>query len=198
VSRFGFARVVELGPDQSVEHRRVDITAIKVRHGDTRAPANAYVIRGDGPSVFFCGASGYFGGFSGVGQRFGPDIALLPISGYSPKSFRKQHMTPPEAVAAFEDLRSKIMIPIRHGAFALSYERLFDPPFWLREVARDQGLEDYIVPLDAGQSRVFVFPRRDAHLPRDRAGEPERDDAPEAPGARAAPEEPGPREENAA
>lgn len=161
LSPFGFARVIELGPDQSVEHRRVDISAIAMRHGTSTAPAMGYVLRGDGPSVFFCGNSGYFDGFSTIGRRFHPDIALLPISGYSPISFRDTHMSPLDALYAFEDLRSKIMIPIRYGSFALSYERLNDPKRWLTELVAERDLEDYVVPIANGQSRIFVRPDKD-------------------------------------
>jgi L-ascorbate metabolism protein UlaG (beta-lactamase superfamily) len=159
VSSFGFARVIELGLEQSVEHRGVDVTAVEVLHGSRREPAAAYVLRGDGPSIFFCGTSGYFEGFARVGQRFHPDIALLPIGGYAPASFRKQHMSPLDALYAFEDLRAKMMIPIRHGAFALSYEQLSEPERWLAELVAERELHDFVLPLEPGQSRIFVRPR---------------------------------------
>ncbi len=161
VSKLGFARVVELGIGQSLEHRRVDIATAAVRHaGPGGAGALCYVIRGDGPSVFFCGDSGYFSGFAEVGRRYRPDIALLPIGGYRPQSFREQHMSPLDALYAFEDLQSRVMVPIRHGAFALSYEHLHDPSRWLAELVRDRELEPYVAALEAGESRVFTHSRR--------------------------------------
>ena len=33
-------------------------------------------------------------------------------------------MSPLDALYAFEDLRARLLVPIHHGAFALSYERL--------------------------------------------------------------------------
>lgn len=158
ISEFGFARVLELGSDQSVEHRGVDVSSIAMKHGSKSEPAAAYVIRGDGPSVLFCGASGYFAGFSTIGERFKPDIAILPIGGYSPKSFRDEHMSPLDALYAFEDLRSKIMIPIRYGAFALSYEHLHAPERWLSELISERDLEEYVLPLQPGESRIFAQP----------------------------------------
>lgn len=158
VSAFGFARVIELGPDQNVEHRRVDISAVTMQSGTDRTPSLAYVLRGDGPSVFFCGSSGYFDGFAQVGQRFKPDISLLPIGGYCPDSFREQHMSPLDAIYALEDLRSKIMIPIRYGSFALSYEKLHDPARWLTELVAERDLEEFVMAMEPGQSRVFVRP----------------------------------------
>lgn len=159
VSRLGFARVVELGVGQSVTHRDVDISAAPVRHDGPEAGAGlSYVLRGDGPSVFFCGESGYFSGFADVGRRFRPDLALLPIGGYAPLSFRNRHMSPLDALHALEDLRARLMIPIRHGAFPLSYERLEHPLRWLRELAVERGLQPFVCALQAGQSRLFVPP----------------------------------------
>jgi L-ascorbate metabolism protein UlaG (beta-lactamase superfamily) len=158
VSQLGFARVIELRPDQSVEHRRVDIAAVAVQHGSKAEPATAYIIRGEGPSLFFCGAGGYSDTFSRVGEKYAPDIALLPIGGYSPRSFRRDNMSPLDALYAFEDLRSKIMIPIRHGSFALSYERVHAPGRWLAELISERNLDGYVVPMSPGESRIFVRP----------------------------------------
>ncbi len=159
VSDLGFARVVELGVGQSVQHCGVDIFTTPVRHGDRDCPALAYVIRGDGPSVYACGDSGYFSGFAEVGRRFCPDIALLPIGGYAPLSFRDRHMTPLDALYAFEDLMARAMIPIHYGAFSLSYETLEDPRRWLADIVRERGLDPFVVTLEPGQSRAFVRPR---------------------------------------
>lgn len=155
ISRHGFARVVELGVGSSLNHRGVDVTAAAVRH---RGPACAYVLRGDGPSVFYCGASGYFSGFADVGVRFRPDIALLPISGYAPRSFRDENMSPLDALYAFEDLAARMLIPIRHGAFILSYELLDEPLRWLERLVIDRDLDRFVTALTAGASRKFVAP----------------------------------------
>ena len=158
VADLGFARVVELGVGQSVQIRRVDIATTVLHHGTTRHPASGYVIRGEGPSVFFCGDSGYFSGFAEIGRRYRPDIALLPIGGYLPVSFRERHMSPLDALYAFEDLQSRIMIPHHYGAFALSYEHLCDPGQWLRRLVAENDLEIYVQTLEPGESRVFSAP----------------------------------------
>jgi L-ascorbate metabolism protein UlaG (beta-lactamase superfamily) len=153
VSPVGFARIVELAIGSSLAHRGVEIVSTALRHP---GPACAYVLRGDGPSVFYCGASGYFSGFAEAGARFRPDVALLPIGGYAPRSFRDQHMSPADALYAFEDLTARMLIPIRHGSFVLSYERLDDPLRWLRRLVAERGLERYVTELGVGGSRKFV------------------------------------------
>lgn len=156
VSRLGFARVLELGVGQSMQHGGVDIVSAPVRHEsrDGRS-ACSYVLRGNGPSVYFCGDSGYFSGFSEVGRRYRPDIAILPIAGYLPKSFRARHMSPLDAIYAFEDLGARMLIPIHHGAFTLSYEHLEEPLAWLRQILADQELQRYATIMPAGASRKF-------------------------------------------
>ncbi|HTM19235.1 MAG TPA: MBL fold metallo-hydrolase [Kofleriaceae bacterium] len=157
VSDLGFARVVELAVGNAVTDAGVDIAATPVHHGD--AAGLAYVIRGDGPSVFFCADSAYFSGFAEVGREHRPDIALLPIGGYAPLSFRDRHMTPLDALYAFEDLGSRVMIPIHHGAFTLSYEKLHDPARWLAQLVRERDLDRHVIELAPGESRLFVPPR---------------------------------------
>jgi|GEM_PF-701731 len=159
VSDLGFARVIELGIGQSLQLRRVDIRTTATRHtgrGDTKALS--YVIRGEGPSVFFCGDSGYFSGFAEIGRRYQPDVALLPIGGYSPRSFRDRHMSPLDALNAFEDLQARALVPIRYGAFPLSYEQLHDPARWLAELIHERDLDPYVAPLEPGASRIFTLP----------------------------------------
>ena len=159
VSSLGFARVVELSPGADLELRGVQVVAAPIAHGDDDlARGLSYVLRGDGPSAYLCGDSGYFSGFASIGERFAPDVALLPIGGFLPASFRARHMSPLDALYAFEDLRSRILVPIHHGAFALSYEQLDEPARWLVELARARGVRDHVIVMAAGQSERFVAP----------------------------------------
>jgi L-ascorbate metabolism protein UlaG (beta-lactamase superfamily) len=163
VSDLGFARVLELGVGKSVMHRNVDIWTAPVRHDD-RVPGLAYVIRGDGPSVYFCGDSGYFSGFAEVGKRFRPDIALLPIGGFEPAPFRDRHMSPLDALYALEDLGARVLVPHHHGAFALSYEELDEPGRWLQQLVSERGLEGHVAALAPGESRLFAHPEPDPEV----------------------------------
>lgn len=169
VSRLGYARVIELSAGADLELRGVQVTAAAASHGDGElAHGLSYVVHGDGPSLYLCGDSGYFSGFADLGARFAPDIAALPIGGFLPVSFRKRHMSPLDALYAFEDLRARMLIPIHHGAFALSYERLDEPARWLVELAKQRGVRDHVQVMTAGQTERFVQPRpgQDHVLPR--------------------------------
>lgn len=157
VSPLGFARVVELQPGSDVEHSGVQVIACATSHGDHElARGLSYLVRASsGPSIYLCGDSGYFSGFADIGDRFAPDVALLPIGGFMPASFRDRHMSPLDALFAFEDLRSRLLVPIHHGAFALSYEKLGEPARWLVELALARGVRDNVHVMAAGETERF-------------------------------------------
>jgi L-ascorbate metabolism protein UlaG (beta-lactamase superfamily) len=142
-----FLEVVELNPGQSYAHGDVEVTAVPVRHsgargfGDyTHRGACGYVIKSQGSCLYFAGDTGYFSGFTEIGRRFQPDVALLPISGYEPAPFREEHLSPLDAVYAFDDLGARVFIPTTYGSFPLSYEPLDAPVAWLRQLAHERGL----------------------------------------------------------
>jgi L-ascorbate metabolism protein UlaG (beta-lactamase superfamily) len=156
-----FVEVVELAPGQERTHGDVTVTAVPVRHsgarglGDyARRGACGYVIRAGHACLYFAGDTGYFSGFAEIGRRFQPDVALLPIAGYEPTGFREEHLSPLDAVYAFEDLRARILIPISYGSFPLSYEPLDAPAAWLKQLARERGLAS--APNGAGSDRPRV------------------------------------------
>jgi L-ascorbate metabolism protein UlaG (beta-lactamase superfamily) len=155
ISPLGFARVIELAPGADYETSGVQIIATPVAHGEAElARGLAYVVRGHGPTLYLCGDSGYFSGFADVGARFAPDVAVLPIGGFVPASFRARHMSPLDALYAFEDLRAQALVPIHHGAFALSYEQLGEPARWLAELATARGVREAVHVLAPGQSMI--------------------------------------------
>jgi L-ascorbate metabolism protein UlaG (beta-lactamase superfamily) len=162
VSSLGFARVIELAPGADLELRGIQVIAYATAHGDSDlARGISYVVRPapgtatPAPSLYLCGDSGYFSGFADIGERFAPDVAVLPIGGFYPTSFRERHMSPLDALYAFEDLRARLLVPIHHGAFPLSYERLDEPARWLTELASARGVRDHVLVMAAGQSEQF-------------------------------------------
>jgi L-ascorbate metabolism protein UlaG (beta-lactamase superfamily) len=158
VSPLGFDRVVELRAGADFEFRGLKISTASIQHGDSElADGLCYIVRGRGPSLFLCGDTAYHPGFAKIGERFAPDIALLPIGGFWPRSFRERHMSPLDALAAFKDLTARALVPIHHGAFALSYEHLGEPLRLLLEIAEQRGVRDYIVAMEPGQTDTFAL-----------------------------------------
>jgi L-ascorbate metabolism protein UlaG (beta-lactamase superfamily) len=155
LSRLGFPQVVELAPDQACQHGDVAITAVPARHEGGKGKssgANGYVIQSPDVAVLFAGDTGYFSGFIDIGQRFRPDLALLPISGYAPLPLRAIHMSPLDAAYALEDLNAKVLVPIAYGIVPLGYEPLDEPARWLRAACESRGLLDRLAMLSPGEA----------------------------------------------
>ena len=142
VARLGFLDIKELAPGSIFNFADVEITAVPVRHsgGSGHRGACGYVIKAQDTCFYFAGDTGYFSGFAEIGRRFHPDVAILPIGGYEPAVFRDEHLSPLDALQAFDDLGARVLVPIAHGSFPLSYEPLDAPAAWLRGLARDRKL----------------------------------------------------------
>jgi len=159
VASLGFARVVELSVGQEVEVDGVRITAVPARHSGrrrlfdrTRRGANGYVIRTEGRCLYFAGDTGYFSGFTEIGRRYAPEVALLPIAGYQPAPFRDEHLSPLDALYAFEDLGARTFIPIAYGSFQTSYEPIDEPLAWLSALVQARKLGARVTVLEHGQT----------------------------------------------
>jgi L-ascorbate metabolism protein UlaG (beta-lactamase superfamily) len=156
-----FARILELEWWESFSKNDLKITFVPARHwgarmlGDDHRGYGGFVIEHQGRSIYHAGDSAYFEGFTEIGRRCHPEIALLPIGAYYPESFRHVHMGPDDAVRVFKDLRAKLMIPMHYGTFKLSFESMDEPPRWLKELARDNGLSRHIKFLEEGVPEVF-------------------------------------------
>jgi L-ascorbate metabolism protein UlaG (beta-lactamase superfamily) len=159
VERLGFAQAVVLEPGADFRFRDLVVTSVATRHGGRRSPVDfrrraacGYVVKGQGVTAYFSGDTGYFSGFRDIGRRMRPDLALLPVSGYEPLALRETHMSPLDAVAAFEDLEARILIPVAHGAFPLGYEPLEAPLEWLRQICRERGHQARLAVLAPGET----------------------------------------------
>lgn len=159
VSSLGFADVVELAPGRGLEHADVEVTAVAARHDGRRGlwdrtwrSTCGYIVKCDDASVYYAGDTAYFSGFEEIGRRLHPDVALLPIAGYEPPVQRNDHMSPLDAVHAFQDLGAKLLVPIGYGSFPMGYEPEEQPLAWLCDVCRERGLEDRLVVLRPGET----------------------------------------------
>src|SRR5579872_4499511 len=161
VSDLGFRDVVELNWWRSYRHRDVTITHVPSRHWGARILRDAhrgyggYVLRDGKHSVYHAGDTAYFSGFREIGQRLHPELVLLPIGAYNPESFRNVHTNPADATRAFLDLKARWMVPMHYGTFRLSHEPIEEPLQLLGQEARKAGIEDRVVVLEEGITRLF-------------------------------------------
>jgi L-ascorbate metabolism protein UlaG (beta-lactamase superfamily) len=161
VTDLGFSRVVELEWWQSFQLGNIEITHTPSRHWGARVVRDVhrgyggYVLRSGKHSVYHAGDTAYFDGFKEIGDRLGPDLALLPIGAYHPASFRNVHTSPEDALQAFQDLRARWMVPMHYGSFRLSYEPVDEPVQRLLTGAKQRGIDNQICVLQEGVTKLF-------------------------------------------
>jgi L-ascorbate metabolism protein UlaG (beta-lactamase superfamily) len=162
VSDLGFDRVVTLEWWQTKSLDGLDVTMTPCKHWgarlfkDTHRGFGGYVIRAGGHTLYHSGDTAYFDGFTKIGQRLKPEVALLPIGAYRPDSYRGVHTCPEEALQAFLDLGAQRMIPMHYGTFRLSQEPMEEPVERLMAAARLAGVANSVCVLPEGETDVIA------------------------------------------
>ncbi|MGC2400536.1 MAG: MBL fold metallo-hydrolase [Acidobacteriaceae bacterium] len=160
VRDLGFARVVTLEWWQTKIINGLDVTMTPSKHWgarffkDTHRGFGGYVIRGGPHTLYHSGDTAYFDGFTKIGQRLQPEVALLPIGAYRPDSYRGVHTCPEEALQAFLDLGARRMIPMHYGTFRLSQEPMDEPVERLVAAAQQAGVAKSVCVLPEGETDV--------------------------------------------
>ncbi len=145
VHDLGFERVREMDWWESFAFRGLEITFTPAKHWGARKLLDAhrgyggYAIAQGGRKIYHGGDSAYFDGFQTIGERLAPDISILPIGAYETPSFRDHHISPEQAMQAFRELKSKVLVPMHYGTYRLSYERPHEPPQRLMKAAAASG-----------------------------------------------------------
>src|SRR5215471_4683884 len=161
VADLGFSRVVELEWWQTLQLGHVELVHTPSRHWGARVVKDVhrgyggYVLRSGNHSVYHAGDTAYFNGFSEIGARLRPELALLPIGAYHPASFRNVHTSPEDAIQAFIDLGARWMVPMHYGTFKLSHEPVEEPVQRLKAEARRLGIENRVFVLEEGVTKFF-------------------------------------------
>jgi len=157
----GFERIIELEWWESFVRSNWKVTLTPSKHWGARMLRDdhrgygGFVLEHEGRRIYHAGDSAYFDGFKEIGRRLKPEIALLPIGAYFPDSLRRVHMGPDEAMKVFRDLGAQWLVPMHYGTFKLSFEHIDEPPRWLREIARQNGLSERVRILEEGVPQVF-------------------------------------------
>lgn len=146
----GIKNVVELDWDQESTFKSFAVHCIKAQHFSGRSPWQrntrlwcGWVVIGKEKHLYFAGDTGYFQGFSEIGQRLGPfDLVCVPIGAYQPEVImRPVHLNPEESLQVFRELGGKNLLPIHWGTFILSDEPVDEPPRRLIEAGKKANIE---------------------------------------------------------
>jgi L-ascorbate metabolism protein UlaG (beta-lactamase superfamily) len=158
VERLGFSRIHGLAWWEQIEVQGLKITMTPCKHWgarmfrDTHRGYGGYVVEGGGQSVYHSGDTAYFDGFSEIGAKLKPEVALLPIGAYFPDSYRSVHTSPEEAVRGFVDLGAQQMVPMHYGTFRLGREPMEEPVQRLKAEAARLGIKGKIKILEEGET----------------------------------------------
>ena len=158
VSTLGFSQVHGLAWWEQIDIQGLHVTMTPCRHWgarmfrDTHRGYGGYVIEDTDHSVYHSGDTAYFDGFSEIGARLKPQVALLPIGAYFPDSYRTVHTSPEEAVRAFLELGAEQMVPMHYGTFRLGREPLDEPLQRLKAEAARLGLNGKLRVLEEGET----------------------------------------------
>jgi L-ascorbate metabolism protein UlaG (beta-lactamase superfamily) len=150
------ARVMK--PGMEVPFPGGSITAVASHHPGGRLSLKAradggalgYVIETPSATVYYSGDTEYFPGFSTIGYRYDPDIAIMNINA---------HLRFPEAAIAVADLGMPIVLPIHWGAY--NGKSVRHGPKWREELS--EALGPIVVPLEVGEA--YALPAAERRSP---------------------------------
>ncbi|MFC1786877.1 MBL fold metallo-hydrolase [Halobacteriota archaeon] len=156
IARLGYSDIRTLSWWGATKIGKAEIIAVPAFHFSGRPPwilrndYQGYVVKGK-PVVYFAGDTGLQNDFEEIGKKFEIDLAILPIGAYSPRSFRRHHLSPEDAIQAMALLKAKKMIPMHWGTFGLSFEPITEPPERLAKITKECNLEDRVLILNPGE-----------------------------------------------
>lgn len=162
VSGLGFSRVHGMKWWEKLEVRGLNVTLTPCKHwgarmfNDTHRGYGGYVIEASGHSIYHSGDTAYFPGFTEIGQRLHPQVALLPIGAYFPDSYRTVHTSPEEAIRAFVEVGAEWMVPMHFGTFNLGREPMDEPPQRLMAEAARLGISSKVKILEEGETMRLI------------------------------------------
>jgi L-ascorbate metabolism protein UlaG (beta-lactamase superfamily) len=164
--RLGFDSAVPLAPGESMQVAGVELHAAIARHRGHRygfdrwrGQANMYLLDA-GETAFFAGDTALTADTHFLVERSlwrqgrELDLALLPI-GYAPwwkPGFRKGHLTHEDALALFERLRARVLVPYHWGTFRHVTATAHDAIRRLRERLATHHLAESVRILEPGES----------------------------------------------
>ena len=156
VAELGFRRIHTLEWWRELETQDLRITMTPCKHWgarmfrDTHRGYGGYVVSNGDFSVYHSGDTAYFSGFHEIGERLGPQIALLPIGAYFPDSYRVVHTSPEDALRGFVEMGADRMVPMHYGTFQLGREPMDEPVQRLLAEAERLGIKQRIKVLEEG------------------------------------------------
>lgn len=108
-------------------------------------------------SLYFAGDTAYQKHFNTIEAALGPvDVCLMPVGAYKPEFLMEgSHLSPTQAVQAFNQLKGKVMIPMHYGTFNLSDEPPGEPLRMLEQLNQQKQINGELKVLQPGEIYGF-------------------------------------------
>jgi len=140
-------KILEFDWEDNLSKEDVSITAVQSQHFSGRTLGDqqntlwaAWIIDASDTRVFFGGDSGYFAGFSDLGERHGPFDLVMLDSGQYNALWPSVHMRPAQAVQAHQQLNGRVFMPIHWAGFTLALHDWMEPVEHALQAANDTGV----------------------------------------------------------
>ena len=165
----GIERVQELDWGETASVGGATIHCLSSQHWSKRSLTDtnkalwsSWAVTGKQRRFYFAGDTGYFKGFSEIGEKLGPfDLAAVPIGAYEPTAMmRASHLNPEEAIQAAVDLKAQRALAIHFDTFNLSDEPIGEPAQRFKQAAAQAELDASLESKNAwlmniGETREF-------------------------------------------
>lgn len=104
-------------------------------------------------SIYFAGDTAYHKHFKNISDVVGKqDVCLMPIGAYKPEYLMQgSHLSPEEAVKAFNQLNGEVMVPMHYGTFDISDEPLGEPVRMLEDLHQQGVIQGKLQMLQPGE-----------------------------------------------
>lgn len=160
LASIGFKKIQEAAWWQQYIVNKLDITFLPAKHWNRRFITDynktlwgSFAIKSKNTSLYFAGDTGFDAHFEEIHKYFSSfDICLMPVGAYKPRYIMKwAHVSPEEAVHAFNILHGKIFIPMHYGTFDLSDEPASEPVKILKHLERENEINGDLEILAVGE-----------------------------------------------
>lgn len=140
----------------------LSITYVPSRHwsrrwlwDDNQSLWGGFYIKHGEKSIYFMGDSGAGAHFADIQRHLGsPDYCLMGVGAFKPEWFMHQaHISPSDAINAFNTLQGKYFIPMHFGTFDLSDEPRMEP--WDILVQNQSRIEGTLVEPVIGRNLIL-------------------------------------------
>lgn len=160
LKNIGVKNIQEAAWWQRYDTPNLDITLLPAKHWNRRFINDfnttlwgSFAIQHTDTSIYFAGDTAYSSHFKEINEYFNAfDVCLMPIGAYKPRYMMKwAHISPQEAIEAFQVLNGKTFIPMHYGTFDLSDEPPSEPIKIVRDYFSNHQISNAVKVLKVGE-----------------------------------------------